>query len=64
MIADKILSSMEFIHYKNYVHRDVKPENFLVGLGRKLHQIYTIDFAFATYFKDPTNNLHRPDEIR
>ena len=48
MIADKILSSLEFIHYKCFVHRDIEPSNFLVGLGKKLHQIYTIDYAIAT----------------
>jgi len=53
MIAEKILSSIEFIHYKNYLHRDIKPANFLMGLGKKLHQIYTIDLAFGTTYIDP-----------
>ena len=30
------------------MHRDIEPGNFLVGLGKKLHQIYTIDYAIAT----------------
>jgi serine/threonine protein kinase len=50
MIAEKVLSSIEFIHYKNYVYRDVKPANFLMGLGKKLYQIFTIDLAFATTY--------------
>jgi serine/threonine protein kinase len=62
MISDKILSSIEFIHYKNYVHRDFKPDNFLVGLGKKLHQIYTIDLAFATRYCD-SKDIHRPDVV-
>lgn len=53
MIAEKILSSIEFIHYKNYVHRDIKPGNFLMGLGKKLHQVYTVDLAYATTYLDP-----------
>jgi serine/threonine protein kinase len=61
MIADKVLSSLEFLHYKNFVHRDVQPGNFLVGLGKKLQQIYTIDYAFATPYQDPMLNRHRPD---
>ena len=63
MIADKVLSSLEFIHYKNYVHRDIKPENFLVGLGRKLTQIYSIDFAYATPYSDLKTKQMRPDSI-
>ena len=60
MIADKIISSLQFIHYKNFVHRDVQPSNFLMGLGKKLHHIYTIDYAFSTLFIDLNSN-HRPD---
>lgn len=57
MIADKVLSSLEFLHYKYFLHRDIQPANFLVGLGKKLHQIYTIDYALAT----PCNNFIDPN---
>lgn len=63
MIAEKVLSSIEFIHYKNYVHRDVKPANFVMGLGKKLHQVYTIDFAYATTYIDPKMREHRTNKI-
>jgi len=54
MIAEKLLSSIEFIHYKNYLHRDIKPDNFLMGLGKKLHQVYTVDFAYSTTYFNST----------
>lgn len=60
MIGDKILSSIEFVHYKNIVHRDIKPANFVVGLGKKLHQIYTIDYALGAKFSN-SKGTHRPD---
>lgn len=63
MIAEKVLSSIEFIHYKNYVHRDIKPANFLMGLGKKLHQIYTIDLAYATIYMDPRTKEHRSNTV-
>eukprot|EP00919_Chromeraceae_sp_WS-2016_P078258 GHVR01185333.1.p1 GENE.GHVR01185333.1~~GHVR01185333.1.p1 ORF type:complete len:122 (-),score=7.69 GHVR01185333.1:393-758(-) len=63
MIADKILTSLEFIHYKGYVHRDIKPANFLVGLGKKLTQIYTIDFAYANIFLNSDLKVVRSDKI-
>ena len=59
MIADKILSTIEFIHYKNYLHRDIKPGNFLMGMGKKLHQIYAIDFAYACTYINPKTKQHR-----
>jgi serine/threonine protein kinase len=31
MIADQMLVSIEEIHKKNIIHRDMKPENILLG---------------------------------
>ena len=63
MIADKLITILEFIHYKNFLHRDVSPANFVVGMGKKLHQIYAIDFAYATRYVDIHNRQHRSNSI-
>jgi casein kinase 1 len=56
MIADHVLSRLEQVHSKCFIHRDVKPENFLV------HQnaIYIIDFGLAMKYKHPKTNEHIP----
>lgn len=33
-----------------------------MGLGKKLHQIYTIDFAYTTTYVDPKTRQHRPND--
>jgi len=58
MLADQLISNIEYIHFKNYIHRNIKPDNFLIGLGKKSHKIFTIDFALSRMYRDPKNFEH------
>ncbi|XP_028777824.1 casein kinase 1-like protein 4 [Neltuma alba] len=58
MLADQMLARIEHLHSKGFLHRDIKPDNFLMGLGRKANQVYMIDFGLAKRYKDPTTNKH------
>jgi len=60
MIADQMLERIEFLHSRKFIHRDIKPTNFLVGLGRNQHMIYLIDLGLAKRFM--INNVHIPYE--
>ncbi|XP_044471935.1 casein kinase 1-like protein 3 [Mangifera indica] len=60
MLADQMITKIEFLHSKGFLHRDIKPDNFLMGLGRKANQVYIIDFGLAKRYRDPTTNRHIP----
>lgn len=43
-----------------YMHRDIKPDNFLIGKGKFSNVIFAIDFGLAKHYKDPRNGHHIP----
>jgi serine/threonine protein kinase len=53
LIAQQAISRIEYIHSKGFVHGDIKPENFMFGVGPKAHHLYMIDFGLSKrYYKD------------
>jgi casein kinase 1 len=60
MLADQMISRIEFMHLKNYLHRDIKPDNFLIGLKNKANSVFIIDFGLAKRYTDPKTKAHIP----
>ncbi len=57
-IAKQMLERLQFVHEKGLVHRDIKPDNFLLGLGENKNKIYLIDFGFCKkYVKDDGTHI-------
>jgi len=60
MLADQMITRVEYMHAKNFLHRDIKPDNFLMGLERKASQVFVIDFGLAKRYRDPKTQQHIP----
>ena len=52
------ISHIGYIHSKNFIHRDIKPNNFLMGIGKHGNQVNVIDLSLAKKFRDPRMHLH------
>lgn len=60
MIGEQMVQRIEFLHNNHFIHRDMKPDNFLMGINKKAHMIYMIDFGLAKRFRDPKSGEHIP----
>lgn len=56
----RMLESIEFVHNKHFVHRDIKPDNFVFDISQT--NLYLIDYGLAKEYRDPNTLIHR--EIR
>ena len=57
MIGMQIIDRIQWVHSKNIVHRDIKPDNFLIG-RKDPNVIYLIDFGLSKKFKSSTTGKH------
>uniref|UniRef100_A0A1I7WLE5 non-specific serine/threonine protein kinase n=1 Tax=Heterorhabditis bacteriophora TaxID=37862 RepID=A0A1I7WLE5_HETBA len=63
LLADQMISRIEYIHLRDYIHRDIKPDNFLMGLGKRGNLVYIIqiiDFGLAKKYRDSRTQQHIP----
>ena len=59
-IGIQIITRLEQIHRKGFVHRDIKANNFMIGKKERAKIVYIIDFGLAKRYKDLKTGQHIP----
>ena len=57
LIAIQLIERLEWIHSKNIIYRDIKPENFLLG-KKDPNIIYIIDFGLCKKYRSSKTGKH------
>lgn len=52
MIAENVMTILQGVHGRGVVHRDMKPENILMGKDTEQQQIYLVDYGISKIYKD------------
>ena len=55
----QMIEILEYIHNKNVIHRDIKPDNFLMSNGSNKY-LYLLDFGLAKKYRESNKSKHFP----
>ena len=47
MLFYSLLERIEHMHNKGFIHRDIKPDNIMMGLGAESSTVHLIDFGLS-----------------
>ena len=60
LLACQMLTVLEYVHNHHIIHRDIKPDNFVMGLDDLSSYLYLLDFGLAKKYRSSTTLIQYP----
>ena len=57
LLGIQMIERLETLHNHYLVHRDIKPDNFMINISDKTNKIYLIDFGFCKRYNHDGNHI-------
>ena len=60
MIGYQMVSVLQYIHDRHIIHRDIKPDNFVMGANENNAHLYLLDFGLAKKYRSSRTLIQYP----
>ena len=60
MLGIQMIDRIEYVHSRKIIHRDIKPDNFVIGRNDKSHIVYVLDFGLSKKYYSVSHKCHIP----
>ena len=60
MLGYQMVSILQYIHDKHIIHRDIKPDNFVMGAKEDNAKLYLLDFGLAKKYRSSRTLIQYP----
>jgi len=57
LLGKQMIGRLETLHTHYLIHRDIKPDNFMINISDRTNKIYLIDFGFCKRYNHDGNHI-------